>query len=156
MKIKVQNIDGTAVKGGDIELGAPGSVEFKAAKKDWTEPKSALSEFLELPKTEGSFAQCFALYSLEGTALEGAKVTLFDPILREVLWDGEVDASGKTTLDVTPNTQNYMALAGFDSWSSSFEDLDLDSEDEEEQGRADDSEEDGREEEAATQGGWNV
>ena len=29
------------LEGGDIELGAPGTVEFKAAKKDWTSPNAA-------------------------------------------------------------------------------------------------------------------
>ena len=36
------------LEGGDIELGAPGTIEFKAARKDWTTPKST-SASLALP-----------------------------------------------------------------------------------------------------------
>lgn len=43
------------LEGGDIELGAPGTIEFKAAKKDWTGPKSMSGES-ELP--EGRLESC--------------------------------------------------------------------------------------------------
>ena len=40
------------LEGGDIELGAPGTIEFKATKKDWTTPQAVTSERPFLPSGE--------------------------------------------------------------------------------------------------------
>lgn len=140
------------IEGGNIEMGAPGIIEFKASRREFTGPASATGDLPELPKTEGQFTRSFALYSLEGTALEGAKVALFDPDKRTLLWQGAVDASGVATADVTEKSQPYMALAGFEGWSDIFEEVDVAAADEEEEGSAEASEEDGREEESEVSG----
>lgn len=134
------------IEGGNIELGAPGTIEFKASIRDFTGPASASGDLPELPKTQGLFTRAFALYSLEGTALEGAKIALYDPDKRTLLWQGAVDASGAAATDVKPENQAYMALAGFDDWSDVFENTDGTAG--EEEGSAEASEEDGREEES--------
>ncbi|TWI13601.1 type VI secretion system Vgr family protein [Aerolutibacter ruishenii] len=94
------------LKGADIELGAPGKIEFKATRKNLTGPRSASPDLPELPKTSGDFAQSFALFSLEGVAPEGAKAILFDPDQRGGAWEGQADASGVTTLDVKKAGRN--------------------------------------------------
>ncbi|KIQ96825.1 Rhs element Vgr protein [Lysobacter sp. A03] len=39
------------LEGGDIELGAPGTIEFKAARKEWTSPQAARTQ-VRLPSGE--------------------------------------------------------------------------------------------------------
>jgi len=111
------------IEGGDIELGAPGLVEFKSAKKEWAGPKSDYSDLPELPKVTGRFIKSFALYALEGAGLEGAEITLFDPGKRELLWSSSVPAGGEVIADSQEVSQGYIALAGFDAWSYGFDDL---------------------------------
>ena len=143
------------IEGGNIELGAPGTIEFKATRREFTGPSPVDGDLPELPKTEGLFTRSFALFSLEGAALEGAQVTLFDPDKRSQIWQGSVDASGTATATVADQSQPYMALAGYEGWSGQFEDADIAAAGDED-GNAEDSEENGREEESEVSGGNNV
>lgn len=145
------------MEGGNIELGAPGTIEFKASKKEWTGPQSVSPELPELPKTHGNFAKSFALYALEGVGLDGAEITLFDTQKREALWNGSVPASGETTVDIKDAGQSYIALAGYDAWTFGFDDLDESDGDEgDDDGIASLSDEDDREEEARMMGDHDV
>lgn len=136
------------MEGGDIELGAPGSIAFKAAKKEWTGPKSDSADLPELPKTAGSFVKSFAVYALEGAGLDGAEITLFDPEKREMLWSALVPASGEVTAEIRDKSQGYIALAGYDEWSYGFDDLEESDDDTEDHDLDSLSDEDDREEEA--------
>jgi len=40
------------LEGGNIELGAPGTIEFKASRKEWVGPKSAALELPPLPESD--------------------------------------------------------------------------------------------------------
>lgn len=143
------------VEGDSVQLHAPGTVKLMASKKHFVGGLSAPLDLPEFPKLEGTFAQSFALYALEGSPLAGATITLFDPERREVIWQSAFDASGKTTLNTKPKAQAYMALVGFETWSSGFEDVDTEPGGEEE-GNAEDSDEDGREEETKVEGDSHV
>jgi type VI secretion system secreted protein VgrG len=144
------------IKGGNITLKGPGKVEFKASMKEFTGPGSASAtlHLQELAGFDGVRSKQFALYSLEGQALAGAAVTVFDATTKQVVWKGDVPASGVTTMDVKEAPQDYMALMGYDAWSSEFEDLDSKTVSEADDALVDSdpSDEDGREEEAQWQG----
>jgi type VI secretion system secreted protein VgrG len=144
------------IKGGNITLKGPGKVEFKASMKELKGPASASAtlHLQELAGFDGTRSKQFALYSLEGNALAGAAVTVFDATTKQVLWKGDVPASGVTTMDVKEAPQDYMALMGYDAWSSEFEDLDNKTATEADDAfvDSDPSDEDGREEEAQWQG----
>ena len=43
------------LEGGDIELGAPGTIEFKATRKEWTGPKGSTVQATPL---SGAFEGC--------------------------------------------------------------------------------------------------
>ncbi|RNF82390.1 type VI secretion system Vgr family protein [Montanilutibacter psychrotolerans] len=56
------------LEGGNIELGAPGTIEFKASKKEWTGPKSASAAKVELPSA--SYKGCD--FKMQNAAQGGA------------------------------------------------------------------------------------
>src|SRR5690606_13567275 len=57
------------LEGGNIELGAPGTIEFKASRKEWAGPKSAALELPPLPESDFCLP-CF----LQAARLGGALV----------------------------------------------------------------------------------
>src|SRR5690606_33249504 len=57
------------LEGGNIELGAPGTIEFKASRKEWVGPKSAALELPPLPESDFCLP-CF----LQAARLGGALV----------------------------------------------------------------------------------
>ena len=57
------------LEGGDIELGAPGTIEFKATKKDWTTPQAA-SGGVALP--DAGFEGC--VFKMQQAAQSGAAI----------------------------------------------------------------------------------
>ncbi|MFD2450447.1 DUF2345 domain-containing protein [Ideonella paludis] len=139
------------IEGGKISLTGPGSIELKAGMKNFTGPgnMSASLSLPELPKLEAQYAKSFALYSLEGEVLSEAQIQLFDPVSRQSIWTSALSSDGTTQLTQAEQVQDYLALAGYDSWTAQFEDVD-DSEIAETDQFAEDliSDEEGREEES--------
>ena len=138
------------IQSGSITLKAPGSVQFKAASKVWTAAGS-LSESLqlpELPRLTGQFTKQFALYSLEGTALQGALMEVYRRGERSLLWKGQVSSEGLAELDTHEAVADYFVLAGYDAWTSEFADLEPESlQDDEPAFSLGESDEEGRDEE---------
>src|SRR5690606_32487484 len=53
---------------GNIELGAPGTIEFKAGRKEWLGPKSAILELPPLPESDFCLP-CFLVAARAGGGL---------------------------------------------------------------------------------------
>ena len=80
-------------------------------------------ELVELPKM-GVHAVDFLFSSLAGTAIENAKVQIYEPDKKEIIWEGITDSTGKSNLSVQEESKQYVALIGFAEWSSIFMDED--------------------------------
>ncbi|WP_146196698.1 hypothetical protein [Acinetobacter stercoris] len=87
-------------------------------------------ELPELPEI-GSYAVNFLFSSLAGTGIENAKIEMYEPENKKIIWEGKTDLQGISELSINEESKNYEALIGFDNWSSVFEDIDYyDEEDE--------------------------
>ena len=137
------------LEGGNIEIHAPGKVTFKAGMKVWTGPQQTDRQFEELPKSESfEHAKQLMVQSLEGNALEGAFVKLYHRSDKTSLLQTSLDGTGTTQIDERTKPLAYTAIAGYESWTSAFTDMDtLEDEPIEEPEYQEESCEDGREEE---------
>ncbi len=87
-------------------------------------------EVPELPGI-GPYAVNFLFSSLAGTGIENAKIEMYEPENKKIIWEGKTDLQGISELSINEESKNYEALIGFDNWSSVFEDIDYyDEEDE--------------------------
>ncbi|MGY0557401.1 type VI secretion system Vgr family protein [Lysobacter sp. A421] len=98
------------LEGGDIELGAPGTIDFKAAKKEWTTAQSGSLEDVELPtKLLGLNDEQFVLkdkISGEILPLMPYRVLLADG----TEFSGVTDADGATWRIHTGSKQQALQL----------------------------------------------
>jgi uncharacterized protein (DUF2345 family) len=147
------------MSGGNIEIHAPGMVDFKASMKSWTGAKSDQVDMLELPRGEGlgQYAMSVGVYALEGTPLEGAEIAVYQSDNKNPIWNEKLGFTATSKTNIRPNTDTYVALVGYDAWSSSFEDVDVISQDTSlYNSDSSESEENDREEEQLTRESKNV
>ncbi|MFT4247073.1 MAG: DUF2345 domain-containing protein, partial [Pseudomonas sp.] len=88
------------LEGGNIELGAPGSVEFKGSQRVWTGPQAASIETPSLPKSEWKNWIDLELRGWEAAALAGVKykITFEDGSTRS----GQLDDKGYAHIESVP------------------------------------------------------
>jgi hypothetical protein len=79
--------------------------------------------FLSCQKN-GPYAVDFLFASLAGNGIENAKIQLYEPDKKEIIWEGKTDLRGKSNLSLQNESKRYEALIGFDDWSSIFDDED--------------------------------
>jgi hypothetical protein len=80
-------------------------------------------EVPELPKI-GPYAVDFLFSSLAGNGIENAKIQMYEPDKKEIIWEGVTNSTGKSNLSMQEESKRYEALIGFDEWSSIFDDED--------------------------------
>lgn len=84
------------IEGGNIELHAPGKVEFKASKKDWAGPASASAEGVSFPKSKDLYDEQFVIRDEKTQeSIAGAPYRIVDGAGR-VLFQGVADEKGQT------------------------------------------------------------
>ncbi|EXC30950.1 hypothetical protein J577_1622 [Acinetobacter sp. 263903-1] len=100
-----------------------GKFESKAGQHLFTGGAKVSYEVPELPKI-GLYAVDFLFSSLAGTGIGNAKIQMYEPDKKEIIWEGVTDSIGKSNLSVQEESKRYEALIGFDEWSSIFDDED--------------------------------
>ncbi|MCK4096256.1 type VI secretion system Vgr family protein [Acinetobacter radioresistens] len=100
-----------------------GKFESKAGQHLFTGGAKVSYEVPELPKI-GLYAVDFLFSSLAGTGIGNAKIQMYEPDKKEIIWEGITDSIGKSNLSVQEESKRYEALIGFDEWSSIFDDED--------------------------------
>ncbi|HBY5596893.1 TPA: DUF2345 domain-containing protein, partial [Klebsiella pneumoniae] len=100
-----------------------GKFESKAGQHLFTGGAKVSYEVPELPKN-GPYAVDFLFASLAGNGIENAKIQLYEPDKKEIIWEGKTDLRGKSNLSLQNESKRYEALIGFDDWSSIFDDED--------------------------------
>ncbi|MEW5789774.1 MAG: type VI secretion system Vgr family protein [Pseudomonadota bacterium] len=94
------------IEGGNIELHAPGRVEFQASQKDWTGPASASYGELRLPDGEFELPKLDpALRSLQWQLHSGLDGELQADVPYQIVSDGVIVAEGLT--DSSGQTQRH-------------------------------------------------
>ncbi|MFD0739827.1 type VI secretion system tip protein TssI/VgrG [Lysobacter koreensis] len=116
------------MEGGNIELGAPGKIEFKASKKAWTGPHASQASLpslpkaaLNLPETKKKYSQRFDFSEMvvsgshTGLALDNAPITVTTKS-GEYLATLRTDAQGVSTRLFTDAEQDVIAWVGDGEW----------------------------------------
>jgi len=116
------------IEGGNIELHAPGKVEFKASKKDWTGPASSSVSSQSFPKTEleitpnkaGYYSQQLDLSHLVGNEItgfssEGLPYRVFDA-KGTFIMSGSTSDAGMTDRIFTDEPMDLVILLGESNW----------------------------------------
>ncbi|MGE8560541.1 MAG: DUF2345 domain-containing protein, partial [Acinetobacter sp.] len=109
-----------------------GKFESKAGQHSFVGGGKVVYEIPELPKA-GPNAVDFLFSSLGGTGIENAKIQMYTPDKKEIIWEGQTNSKGKSDISIQSESRQYEALIGFEDWSSIFEnddEIDLDSEEE--------------------------
>ncbi|WP_151738430.1 type VI secretion system Vgr family protein [Acinetobacter junii] len=104
-----------------------GKFESKAGQHLFATGAKVSYEVPELPKI-GPSAIKFLFTSIFGEAIPEAKVIVFDDLEKHTLWEGVTDKNGLTPLLESEDAKNYSTYLGFDQWSSSFYDDEVDEE----------------------------
>ncbi|MFV5593457.1 type VI secretion system Vgr family protein [Acinetobacter junii] len=104
-----------------------GKFESKAGQHLFAIGAKVSYEVPELPKI-GPSAIKFLFTSIFGEAIPEAKVIVFDDLEKHMLWEGVTDKNGLTPLLESEDAKNYSTYLGFDQWSSSFYDDEVDEE----------------------------
>ena len=104
-----------------------GKFEVKAGQHLFATGAKVSYEVPELPKI-GPSAIKFLFTSIFGEAIPEAKVIVFDDLEKHTLWEGVTDKNGLTPLLESEDAKNYSTYLGFDQWSSSFYDDEVDEE----------------------------
>lgn len=104
-----------------------GKFESKAGQHLFATGAKVSYEVPELPKI-GPSAIKFLFTSIFGEAIPEAKVIVFDDLEKYTLWEGVTDKNGLTPLLESEDAKNYSTYLGFDQWSSSFYDDEVDEE----------------------------
>ncbi|QUY36729.1 type VI secretion system Vgr family protein [Acinetobacter junii] len=104
-----------------------GKFESKAGQHLFASGAKVSYEVPELPKI-GPSAIKFLFTSIFGEAIPEAKVIVFDDLEKHMLWEGVTDKNGLTPLLESEDAKNYSTYLGFDQWSSSFYDDEVDEE----------------------------
>jgi Uncharacterized protein conserved in bacteria len=104
-----------------------GKFESKAGQHLFTSGAKVSYEVPELPKI-GPSAIKFLFTSILGEAIPEAKVIVFDDLEKHTLWEGVTDKNGLTPLLESEDAKKYSTYLGFDQWSSSFYDDEVDEE----------------------------
>jgi len=100
-----------------------GKFESKAGQHLFVSGAKVSYEVPELPKI-GPYAVDFLFSSLAGTGIENAKIQMYEPDKKEIIWEGVTNSTGKSDLSMQEESKRYEALIGFDEWSSIFDDED--------------------------------
>lgn len=100
-----------------------GKFESKAGQHLFTSGAKVSYEVPELPKI-GPYAVDFLFSSLAGTGIENARIQMYEPDKKEIIWEGITNLTGKSNLSVQEESKRYEALIGFNEWSSIFDDED--------------------------------
>ena len=100
-----------------------GKFESKAGQHLFVSGAKVSYEVPELPKI-GPYAVDFLFSSLAGTGIENAKIQMYEPDKKEIIWEGVTNSTGKSNLSMQEESKRYEALIGFDEWSSIFDDED--------------------------------
>ena len=115
------------VNGSGVFIKTGGKFEVKSGQQLFTSGEKVSSDIPELPKV-GPSAIKFLFTSIFGEAIPEAKVIVFDDLEKQTLWEGLTDGSGLTALLESDDAKKYSAYLGFDQWSSSFYDDEIDDE----------------------------
>ena len=100
-----------------------GKFESKAGQHLFVSGAKVSYEVPELPKI-GPYAVDFLFSSLAGMGIENAKIQMYEPDKKEIIWEGVTNSTGKSDLSMQEESKRYEALIGFDEWSSIFDDED--------------------------------
>ncbi|MBH1366524.1 DUF2345 domain-containing protein, partial [Stenotrophomonas maltophilia] len=97
------------IEGDNIELGAPGKVEFKASQRDWVGPASVNAP-LVLPNPADAYKLKYVLRDFAGQPMPNSPYVLVMPdgSTRE----GTTNAQGETEQVVTKGPQNIHLFVG--------------------------------------------
>ncbi|WP_297575418.1 DUF2345 domain-containing protein, partial [uncultured Deefgea sp.] len=102
------------IKGGKIELHAPGKVSFKGASHDWSGPKSMNIPQVALPRYEppqGAYAARYQLFKDDRRPYDGYKYKIVGA-------DGEVLKSGITDMNGWTEFANTEERTGIKVYKS--------------------------------------
>jgi uncharacterized protein involved in type VI secretion and phage assembly len=110
------------LEGGNIELSAPGKVEFKASKKDLTGAASAELELPALPRSEMAYGQRFQLMDSAGNPLKDESYTIYVSDQQEIR--GKTNSEGMTSLVDTKGIESTYIIFDRDLQWVCEEDLD--------------------------------
>lgn len=111
------------VNGNGVFIKTGGKFEVKSGQHVFTSGEKVSYEVPELPKI-GPYAVDFLFLSLAGTEIENAKIQMYEPDKKEIIWEDLTNSTGKSSLSVQEESKRYEALIGFDEWSSIFDDED--------------------------------
>lgn len=111
------------VNGNGVFIKTGGKFEVKSGQHVFTSGEKVSYEVPELPKI-GPYAVDFLFLSLAGTEIENAKIQMYEPDKKEIIWESLTNSTGKSSLSVQEESKRYEALIGFDEWSSIFDDED--------------------------------